>query len=95
MVSQRQQRLCGPGCGVIRRAASVGIVGAHWHGAVRESQAGLWHWLAPHPHWTPGQRSPQEVSSYAIDDGERLLLFDPPAVPVALHALAGNVSGVV
>jgi glyoxylase-like metal-dependent hydrolase (beta-lactamase superfamily II) len=28
------------------------------------------------------------VSSYAIDDGERLLLFDPLAVPVALLALA-------
>jgi hypothetical protein len=55
---------------------------------VRELQAGLWHWQAPHPHWTPGQRWPQEVSSYAIDDGERLLLFDPLAVPVALLALA-------
>jgi hypothetical protein len=30
------------------------------------------------------------VSSYAIDDGTRLLLFDPPAVPVALLALAGT-----
>jgi hypothetical protein len=28
------------------------------------------------------------VSSYAIDDGTRLLLFDPLAVPVALLALA-------
>lgn len=28
------------------------------------------------------------MSSYAIDDGERLLLFDPLAVPVALLALA-------
>jgi hypothetical protein len=28
------------------------------------------------------------VSSYAVDDGERLLLFDPLAVPVALLALA-------
>jgi hypothetical protein len=55
---------------------------------VRELQAGLWHWQGPHPHWTPGQRWPQEVSSYAIDDGERLLLFDPLAVPVALLALA-------
>jgi hypothetical protein len=43
---------------------------------------------APHPGWTPGQRSPQEVSSCAIDDGERLLLFDPLSVPVALLALA-------
>jgi hypothetical protein len=35
-----------------------------------------------------GERWPQEVSSYAIDDGERLLLFDPLAVPDALLALA-------
>jgi hypothetical protein len=55
---------------------------------VRELQAGLWHWQAPHPHWTPRQQWPQEVSSYAIDDGERLLLFDPLAVPVAFLALA-------
>ena len=55
---------------------------------MRELQAGLWHWQAPHPDWTPGERWPQEVSSYAIDDGERLLLFDPLAVPDALLALA-------
>jgi glyoxylase-like metal-dependent hydrolase (beta-lactamase superfamily II) len=55
---------------------------------VRELQAGLWHWQAPHPHWTPGQRWPRSVSSYAIDDGEHLLLFDPLAVPGALFALA-------
>jgi len=55
---------------------------------VRELQAGLWHWQAPHPYWTAGERWPQEVSSYAIDDGERLLLFDPLAVPDALLALA-------
>lgn len=61
---------------------------APWHHAVRELQAGLWHWQAPHPHWTPGERWPQEVSSYAIDDGERLLIFDPLAVPDALLALA-------
>jgi hypothetical protein len=55
---------------------------------VRELRAGLWHWQAPHPDWAPGERWPQEVSSYAIDDGERLLLFDPLAVPDALLALA-------
>jgi hypothetical protein len=55
---------------------------------VRELRAGLWHWQAPHPDWTPGERWPQEVSSYAIDDGERLLLFDPLAVPDELLALA-------
>jgi hypothetical protein len=55
---------------------------------VRELQAGLWHWQAPHPDWTPGERWSQEVSSYAIDDGERLLFFDPLAVPDELMTLA-------
>lgn len=54
---------------------------------MRELQAGLWHWQAPHPQWTPGARRPREVSSYAVDDGERLLLFDPLAVPDELLAL--------
>jgi glyoxylase-like metal-dependent hydrolase (beta-lactamase superfamily II) len=55
---------------------------------VRELQAGLWHWQAPHPEWTPEQRWSQEVSSCALDDGECLVLFDPLAVPDALLALA-------
>jgi hypothetical protein len=57
---------------------------------VRELTAGLWHWQAPHPEWTPGERWPQEVSSCAIDDGERLLLFDPLAVPDELLELAAD-----
>ena len=48
---------------------------------MRELQAGLWHWQAPHPDWTPDEPWPQEVSSCAIDDGARLLLVDPLAVP--------------
>ena len=48
---------------------------------MRELQPGLWHWQAPHPDWTPDERWPREVSSYAIDDGSRLLLIDPLAVP--------------
>lgn len=55
---------------------------------MRELHARLWHWQAPHPEWTPEQRWPREVSSSAVDDGERLLLFDPLAVPDALLALA-------
>ena len=55
---------------------------------MRELRAGLWHWQAPHPDWTPNEPWPQEVSSCAIDDGERLLLFDPLAVPDQLLALA-------
>ncbi len=55
---------------------------------MRELEPGLWHWQAPHPAWTPDEPWPQEVSSYAIDDGVRLLLFDPLAVPDGLLELA-------
>jgi glyoxylase-like metal-dependent hydrolase (beta-lactamase superfamily II) len=55
---------------------------------VREVQAGVWHWEAPHPDWKPGEEWGQLVSSYAIDDGERLLLFDPLAPPGEIDELA-------
>ena len=42
---------------------------------MRELRPGLWHWEAPHPQWESGGRG-AEVSSYAIDDDERLLFFD-------------------
>jgi glyoxylase-like metal-dependent hydrolase (beta-lactamase superfamily II) len=58
---------------------------------VREVRAGIWHWQAPHPEWTPEDYwEHTEVSSYAIDDGERLLLFDPLAVPDEIEALAAE-----
>lgn len=57
---------------------------------MRELQAGLWHWQAPHPDWTPDEAWPREVSSYAIDDGARLLLFDPLAVPGEILELASE-----
>jgi len=63
---------------------------------VRELQAGLWHWQAPHPDWTASEPWRDEVSSYAIDDGGRLLLFDPLAVPSEILRLAaGRDSAVV
>ena len=62
---------------------------------MRELQAGVWHWQAPHPEWTPEQWWPQEVSSYAIDDGARLLLFDPLAVPGELLEFAADREPVV
>jgi hypothetical protein len=62
---------------------------------VRELRAGLWHWRAPHPDWTPEERWPQEVSSYGIDDGARLLLVDPLAVPQELLELAADRDPVV
>ena len=52
---------------------------------MEEIATGLWHWQAPHPEWDDGVW-PQLVSSYAVDDGERLLLFDPIAVPDELVA---------
>jgi glyoxylase-like metal-dependent hydrolase (beta-lactamase superfamily II) len=53
---------------------------------VRELQAGVWHWEAPHPEWSPpGDWNHDAVSSYAIDTGERLLLFDPLALPSELQ----------
>ena len=57
---------------------------------MRELQAGLWHWQAPHPGWAPDEPWPQEVSSYAIDDGDRLLLFDPLATPSEIEELASD-----
>jgi hypothetical protein len=57
---------------------------------VREIQAGLWHWQAPHPEWTPSEPWREEVSSYAIDDGARLLLFDPLGVPSEILELAAG-----
>jgi glyoxylase-like metal-dependent hydrolase (beta-lactamase superfamily II) len=57
---------------------------------VRELKAGVWHWKAPHPGWEPGEEWDQNVSSYAVDDGERLLLFDPIAPPQELEELAAE-----
>ena len=59
---------------------------------VQELQTGLWHWTAPHPDWTAGdpENWGEEVSSYAIDDGERLLLIDPLAVPKEIGELTAD-----
>ena len=55
---------------------------------MNELRPGLWHWQAPHPAWEPSEPWDQNVSSYAMDDGERLLLFDPLGVPAELEELA-------
>jgi glyoxylase-like metal-dependent hydrolase (beta-lactamase superfamily II) len=62
---------------------------------MRELRPGLWHWQSPHPEWTPEQWWPQKVSSYALDDGERLLLFDPLAVPDAITGMVSDREPVV
>ncbi len=64
---------------------------------MREVRPGLWHWEAPHPDWEPsepwqevyGAEAPR-VSSYAIDDGDRLLLFDPLPLPSEIEELAAG-----
>ncbi len=48
---------------------------------------GIWHWTADHPAWKDGEEWGRTVSSYAIDDGAGLLLFDPLAVPAEIEAL--------
>jgi glyoxylase-like metal-dependent hydrolase (beta-lactamase superfamily II) len=58
--------------------------------AVRELEPGLWHWRAPHPDWQASEPWEQEVSSYAIDDGERLLIFDPLGLPTEIEELAAQ-----
>jgi glyoxylase-like metal-dependent hydrolase (beta-lactamase superfamily II) len=63
---------------------------------VRELRPGLWHWEAPHPDWEPTEPWSENVSSYAIDDGERLLLFDPLAVPSEIEErTAGRETAIV
>jgi glyoxylase-like metal-dependent hydrolase (beta-lactamase superfamily II) len=57
---------------------------------VRELKTGVWHWQAPHPDWESGADWDELVSSYAIDDGSRLLVFDPLAPPSKLEELAAG-----
>ena len=44
---------------------------------------------------TPNEAASGVVSSYAIDEGERLLLFDPLAVPSEIEELAAGREAVV
>ena len=55
---------------------------------MREVRSGVWHWEARHPEWNERQWWGPLVSSYAIDDGARLLLFDPLAPPDQIEKLA-------
>ena len=57
---------------------------------MHELRPGLWHWQAPHPAWESTEPWDANVSSYAIDDGERLLLLDPLGVPSELLELAAG-----
>jgi hypothetical protein len=55
---------------------------------MRELRRGIWHWQSPHPEWSEGEPWPQLVSSYAIEVGDDLLLFDPLSVPDDLRERA-------
>jgi glyoxylase-like metal-dependent hydrolase (beta-lactamase superfamily II) len=57
---------------------------------VRELRTGLFHWSARHPQWEDGAPWGPDVHSYALDDGERLLLFDPIGPPGEIGALAAE-----
>ena len=62
---------------------------------MRELASGLWHWTAPHPGWRATEPWDEHVSSYAYDDGERLLLFDPLSVPAEILERASGREAVV
>ncbi len=62
---------------------------------MRELEKGLWWWEARHPEWTAEDDAANrdwgpEVSSYAVDDGERLLLIDPTTPPSPIEELAAG-----
>jgi hypothetical protein len=55
---------------------------------LKEVAPGIWHWQARHPEYEGTENWPAEVSSYAIDDGTGLLIFDPVAPPSQLDDVA-------
>jgi hypothetical protein len=56
---------------------------------MRELRPGVWHWQSPHPDWRENEDWwPEQVSSYAIELGDDLVLFDPLAVPDELRGRA-------
>ncbi len=55
---------------------------------MRELRPGVWHWQSAHPDWSEDEFWPELVSSYAVELGDELLLFDPLAVPDELRERA-------
>jgi hypothetical protein len=55
---------------------------------VHEVRPGVFHWETQHPEWNERQWWGPLVSSYAIDDGSRLVLFDPLSPPAEIEGLA-------
>ena len=57
---------------------------------MRVPAPGLWQWEASHPEWEASEPWDRMVSSCAVEDGGRLLLFDPLGLPAEIEALAGE-----
>jgi glyoxylase-like metal-dependent hydrolase (beta-lactamase superfamily II) len=55
-----------------------------------ETRPGVYYWQARHPEWVADQGWEEIVTSYALEDGERLIVIDPLAVPPELELLAGR-----
>ena len=55
---------------------------------MRELRPGVWHWQSSHPGWNEEEEWPEAVSSYGIELGNDLVLFDPLAVPDELRERA-------
>src|SRR5205814_4163921 len=51
---------------------------------------GVWHSEARRPEWKEGEPWRPEGACYARDDGERLVLFDPLALPPEIERLAAE-----
>ena len=55
-----------------------------------ETRPGVYFWQARHPDWEPDGGWEEVVTSYALDDGARLLIIDPLAAPSELELLAAK-----
>ena len=55
-----------------------------------ETRPGVYFWQASHPDWEPDEDWPEVVSSYALDDGEQLVVIDPLKPPRELEELAAK-----
>ncbi len=55
---------------------------------LQKARAGIYHWQAEHPAWVSDEGWDKLVTSYALDDGEQLVIVDPITPPQDLIQLA-------
>lgn len=55
-----------------------------------ETRPGVYFWQARHPQWVPDDGWDELVTSYALDDGVRLVVIDPLDPPPELEELAAK-----